>query len=327
VFILALLAARAVRGVFLAKRARPHLFYSPGNHTVDLLPGATLLESIRAAGIPHASICGGRGRCSTCRVRVGEGAEHLPPPDEAEKKVLARVTESPSVRLACQIRPVTNIHVDALVLGHAAPSEAMPKSEYQQGKELVVAIMFVDLRASTKLCEGRLPFDVLFVLNQFFAELAQALSETNGHYAQFNGDGLMAIYGLESGPERGAAEAVAGAQSMLKRLSKLNKKLKDELSEELKIGIGIHTGEAIVGSMGPPSSPIVSALGDNANVASRLESQTKKFGVPLVVSADTARFSKIDFSSFPNHQILVKGRETEILVYAVDTPEALVVEL
>jgi adenylate cyclase len=260
-------------------------------------------------------------------VRVGEGAEHLPPPDEAEKKVLARVTESPSVRLACQIRPVTNIHVDALVLGHAAPSEAMAKPGYQQGKELVVAIMFVDLRASTKLCEGRLPFDVVFVLNQFFAELALALSETNGHYAQFNGDGLMAIYGLESGSERGAAEAIAGAKAMLKRLSNLNEKLKGELSDELKIGIGIHTGEAIIGSMGPPASPIVSALGDNANVASRLESQTKEFGVPLVVSADTARFSKIDFSKFPKHRIKVKGRESEIMVYAVDTPEVLAVNL
>jgi len=323
VFILALLAARAVRGIFLAKRARPRLFYSPGNHTVDLLPGATLLESIRAAGIPHASICGGRGRCSTCRVRISEGAENLPPPDEAETKVLARVTDSPSVRLACQIRPITDIRVDALVLGHTAPSEALEKPGFRQGKELEVAIMFVDLRASTKLCEGRLPFDVVFVLNQFFAELALALSETNGHYAQFNGDGLMAIYGLESGTERGAAEAIAGAKAMLGRLSKLNEKLKDELSDELKIGIGIHTGEAIVGSMGPPASPIVSALGDNANVASRLESQTKEFGVPLVVSADTARFSKIDFSIFPKHQIQVKGREREIIVYAVDTPDKL----
>lgn len=326
VFTLALLGVRAARGFFLAKRARPSLTYSPGNHTVDLLPGATLLESIRAAGIPHASICGGRGRCSTCRVRVREGAEDLPPPDESEKKVLARVTESPSVRLACQIRPVKNIQVDALVLDHATPSKALIKPGYQQGKELVVAIMFVDLRASTKLCEGRLPFDVVFVLNQFFAELALALNETNGHYAQFNGDGLMAIYGLESGTEKGAAEAIAGAQAMLKRLSNLNEKLKGELSDELRIGIGIHTGEAIVGLMGPPASPIVSALGDNANVASRLESQTKEFGVPLIVSADTARFSKVDFSKFPKHQILVKGRESEIQVFAVDKPETLAVE-
>ena len=323
IFMALLVAARAAVYFSPSRNAKPRLTYSPGSATVDLLPGATLLESIRAAGISHASICGGRGRCSTCRVRIGKGADDLPPPDEAEKKVLARVTESPSVRLACQIRPTSSLEVVALVPDHAGPSEAVAKPGYQQGKELVVAILFVDLRGSTKLCEGRLPFDVVFVLNQFFAELAQALSETNGHYAQFNGDGLMAIYGLESGTEKGAAEAVAGAQAMFRRLAKLNEKLGDELSEELKVGIGIHTGEAIVGSMGPPASPIVSALGDNANVAARLESQTKEFGVPLVVSADTARHSGIDFSKFPKHKIQVKGRTSEITVYAVDAPEAL----
>jgi adenylate cyclase len=326
-FILLLLAARAVYWFFSAKSSRPRLNYSPGNRTVDLLPNATLLESIRAAGISHASICGGRGRCSTCRVRIGDGAEDLSPPDEEEKKVLARVSDSPSVRLACQIRPKANIQITALVPHDANPSEAFAKPGYQQGKELVVAILFVDLRGSTKLHEGRLPFDVVFLLNQFFAELAQALSETNGHYAQFNGDGLMAIYGLDSGAEKGAAEAVAGALAMLRRLTKLNEKLGEQLSEELKIGIGIHTGKAIVGSMGPPASPIISALGDNANVAARLESQTKEFGVPLVVSADTARHSGIDFSKFPKHRIQVKGREGMITVYAVDKPEKLSVEL
>jgi adenylate cyclase len=114
---------------------------------------------------------------------------------------------------------------------------------------------------------------------------------------------------------------------MLRRLTKLNEKLGEQLSEELKIGIGIHTGEAIVGSMGPPASPIISALGDNANVAARLESQTKEFGVPLVVSADTAQHSGIDFSKFPKHRIQVKGREGMITVYAVDKPEKLSVEL
>jgi adenylate cyclase len=109
----------------------------------------------------------------------------------------------------------------------------------------------------------------------------------------------------------------------LRRLDNLNEKLKHELTEELKIGVGIHTGEAIVGSMGPPASPIVSALGDNVNVAARLEAQTKEFGVPLVVSAETAELSKIDFSKFPKHHIQVKGRERKIMIYAVDAPEAL----
>ena len=323
VLVLALLAARAVKGFLSKKTAKARLTYSPGDRRIELHPGATLLESIRAAGIPHASICGGRGRCSTCRVRIGQGLDDLPPPAPAEQKVLARVAASPSVRLACQIRPRTSLDVVALVPGHADADAVYAEHGYQQGQELKVAMLFADLRGSTKLCEDRLPFDVVFVLNQFFAELAQALKETNGHYAQFNGDGLMAIYGLESGAEQGAAEAIRGARAMLARLAKLNEKLTGELSEDLQIGIGIHAGEAIVGSMGPPASPIISALGDNVNVAARLEAQTKEFGVPLVVSVETAELSGIDFSGFRQRRVSVKGREQMIAVYAVDAPQIL----
>ncbi len=321
--VLALLVARAIKGFVSKKAAKARLTYSPGDRKIELHPGATLLESIRAAGIPHASICGGRGRCSTCRVRIGRGLEELPLPAPAEQKVLARVAASPSVRLACQIRPRTNLDVVALVPGHADADAVYAEHGYRQGQELKVAMLFADLRGSTKLCEDRLPFDVVFVLNQFFAELAQALKETDGHYAQFNGDGLMAIYGLESGAEQGAADAIRGARAMLARLAKLNEKLEGELREELQIGIGIHTGEAIVGSMGPPASPIISALGDNVNVAARLEAQTKEFGVPLVVSAETAELSGIDFSGFLRRQVSVKGREQMIAVYAVDAPQIL----
>ena len=322
---LVLLVARGVKGFLTKKTAKARLTYSPGDRKIELHPGATLLESIRAAGIPHASICGGRGRCSTCRVRVGRGLSDLPPPEPSELKVLARVAASPSVRLACQVRPRSSLDVVALVPGHVDAEAAYTDHGHQQGQELKVAMLFADLRSSTKLCEDRLPFDVVFVLNQFFAELAQALKDTNGHYAQFNGDGLMAIYGLESGADTGATEAIAGAVAMLGRLDRLNEKLKGELSEDLKIGIGIHTGEAIVGSMGPPASPIISALGDNVNVAARLEAQTKEFGVPLVVSVETAELSSIDFSKFRRRRVRVKGRERMIAVYAVDAPETLIV--
>ncbi|MDA7949186.1 MAG: 2Fe-2S iron-sulfur cluster-binding protein [Hyphomicrobiaceae bacterium] len=320
---LLLLAARAIKGFLSKKTSKARLTYSPGDRKIDLHPGATLLESIRAAGIPHASICGGRGRCSTCRIRIGRGLDDLPPPEPAEQKVLTRVAASPSVRLACQIRPHTSMDVVALVPGHADADAVYADHGYQQGQERKIAVLFADLRGSTKLCEDRLPFDVVFVLNQFFAELAQALKETNGHYAQFNGDGLMAIYGLESGAEKGAAEAVHGARAMLARLEKLNEKLRGELSEDLQIGIGIHTGEAIVGSMGPPASPNISALGDNVNVAARLEAQTKEFGVPLVVSVETAELSGIDFSGFRRRRVRVRGREQTITVYAVDAPQIL----
>lgn len=325
VAMIGIVTVRAGMHLMATRSNRLRLTYAPGDRTVTLLPNATLLESIRAAGIPHASICGGRGRCSTCRVHVVDGLDHLPEPNEAEREVLDRVTASASVRLACQIRPRKSVNVIALVPHDAKPEAAHAKPGYQQGREMKIAVLFADLRDSTKLCEERLPFDVVFVLNQLFTELSKALAETNGHYAQFAGDGLMAIYGLDSDPNTGASEAIAGAVTMLRRLETLNERLKHELEHGLRIGVGIHTGEAIVGSMGPPAAPIISALGDNVNVAARLESQTKEFGVPLVVSAETAKLSGIDFSAFERRHVRVKGRTRPIAVYAVEKPETLAI--
>ncbi len=312
------LVGRHLRGTFQSFQNKPKLYYSPDRRVVPLQRGATLLETIRNAGIAHASVCGGRGRCSTCRVHILKGADQLPLPENEEKDVLARVTSSPSIRLACQIRPEKDIEVAALVPMDIRPNETLRHQGYRQGSELDVAFLFVDLRGSTKLSEERLPFDVVFILNQFFAELSLALKETNGHYAQFNGDGLLAIYGLESGAQKGCQEAIEGAKAMFRRIGELNERIRAELGHDLEIGIGIHAGEAIVGSMGPPQSPIVSALGDNVNIAARLEAQTKELGAPLVVSARTARQAGINLSEFKLHTIQVKGRDRPLDVYAVD---------
>lgn len=298
-------------------KRKPMFTYAPGDRQLELVPGATLLESIRAAGIAHASICGGRGRCSTCRVRVIKGLDSLPDASEAEVKALSRHTTSKSVRLACQIRPKANIDVMALVPANVTPVQLVKKVAHMPGEELTVAFLFVDLRGSTKLCEDRLPFDVVFILNQFFAELSLALSETDGHYAQFNGDGLMAIYGLKSDPQLAAVASLQGAKAMLDRIEKLNTRLGDELNEPLRIGVGIHMGDAIVGSMGPPATPIISALGDTVNVAARLESLTKELGVPLVISKETATYAGYTIEGAVSHTVPVKGRDGEMDILAI----------
>ena len=121
-----------------------------------------------------------------------------------------------------------------------------------EGSERLITAVFVDLRASTTLGETRMPYDVLFILNRFFAEMTKALAKTNGHYSQFTGDGLMAIYGLDAGdPALGPVQALRGAREMLARLDQLNVQMQAELRQPLRMGIGIHYGEAIVGSMGP----------------------------------------------------------------------------
>ena len=165
-----------------------------------------------------------------------------------------------------------------------------------------------------------MPYDVVFILNQFFSEMWAALEETGGHYAQFSGDGLMALYGLESDIVTGSRQALRGAVAMTHRLSRLNARLEDELNEPLRIGIGIHCGDAIVGTMGPPKSPNLSAVGDNVNVAARLESETKPLGCTLVVSTALTRAAGVDLSAHPLHEAELRGRGGSVPVYAIDDP-------
>ncbi len=114
--------------------------------------------------------------------------------------------------------------------------------------------------------------------------MTNALVATRGHYSQFTGDGLMALYGLYADPAGGAADAVRGAREMLSRLHQLNFQLRADLREPLRIGIGIHHSEAIVGAMGPPHSQIITAIGDTVNTCARLESLTKEYDCAVVIS-------------------------------------------
>ncbi len=315
---LAVLAARQVRVMAGRRRGQFTLRHASGR-SVQGRMGQTVLEAIRAARIPHASVCGGRARCTTCRVRVGQGLQALPPPSRGESAALTRIGAPPNVRLACQVRPRADLDVTPVL----PPDAGVRHPGGVQGREQRVAAMFVDLRGSTELGERRLPYDVVFVLNRFFEEMSAALAETGGHYAQFAGDGLLALYGLTGGYARGCRDALAGTVAMSRRLALLNERLSGELEEPLRIGIGLHGGEAIVGTMGPPASPNFSAVGDNINVAARLEQHSKQLGCTLVVSAVVAERAGVDLSAFPMHSLPVRGREQLVRVHAVEDPTLL----
>jgi adenylate cyclase len=309
-------ARRAVR-----TRGATYTIRHASGRLVSAPIGYSVLEALRDAGIPHASVCGGRARCTTCRVRVGQGAKHLPPVEPVEAAALARIGADADVRLACQLRPTKSLHITPLLPPHVAPADIggyrMP------GRERAVAVMFVDLRESSRLGEQRMPYDVFFILNRFFAEMAEALRETGGYYSTFNGDGLMALYGTESGIARGCRDALRGAAAIEARLARINAALADDLRKPLRAGIGIHAGDAIVGRMGPPATPILSALGDTVNVAARLEAETKRRGCKVVVSAACARAAGVDLSGFPQHTVTVRGRADPVTYYAIADSAAL----
>jgi adenylate cyclase len=311
-------AARGVRELYYRRRKPPVLTHASGL-SMPILPGATVLETLRANGIPHASVCGGRARCTTCRVLVTKGLEQLPEPSGLEAKALARIGATPGMRLACQIRPTADTAVLPLMPADAGAADGSIRGGLE-GRERQITILFTDLRASTTLAEGKLPYDVLFILNQFFYEMTQALVASNGHYSQFTGDGLMALYGLHTAdPKSGPAEAVRGAQQMLERLDQLNYRLRGDLREPLRIGIGIHFSEAIVGAMGPPRSQVITAIGDAVNTCARLESLTKEYGCSVVISRQAAETAGLRLDGKELHEAPVKGRREPVQFYALKT--------
>jgi adenylate cyclase len=310
--------ARALRGWLYRRREPPILTHANGRR-MTILPGATVLETLRDNGVPHAAVCGGRARCTTCRVMVTHGLDPLPEPGPEEAAALARIKASTGTRLACQIRPAESIAIMPLFAADAAAADGTVRGGLE-GSERLITVVFVDLRGSTSIGEAKLPYDVLYLLNQFFHEMTRALTATRGHYSQFTGDGLMALYGLyESDPAHGAADTLRGAHAMLSGLERLNRQLRNEMSQPLKIGIGIHHAEAIVGAMGPPKSQIITAIGDTVNTCARLESLTKEFNVPVVVSRQAADAARLDTVGRTLHEVPVKGRVAKVEFYALET--------
>jgi adenylate cyclase len=311
-------AARGVRR-WHYRRRRPPMLSHPRGRIVPILPGATVLETLRENGIPHASVCGGRARCTTCRILVTKGLEQLPAPSGLEAKALARIGATANTRLACQIFPSSDISIVPLLAADATAADGTVRGGFE-GSERLITIVFVDMRGSTKLGEAKLPYDVLFILNQFFQEMTKALIATNGHYSQFTGDGLMALYGLHvKDPAIGAVDAVRGAREMLTRLDQLNRQISHDLPEPLRIGIGIHYSEAIVGAMGPPRSQIITAIGDTVNTCARLESLTKEYDALVVISRRAAEAAGLDLKNRELHQVAVKGRMEPVQFYALKT--------
>jgi adenylate cyclase len=284
---------------------------------IEAPKGMSVLEVSRMARRAHMSVCGGRARCTTCRVQIAKATGELPEANELEAAALRRIGAPGNVRLACQLRPQVDLTVQPLLHPGIVAEAYTAEGRQEFGEEREVTILFVDIRGSTSLAETRLPYDVVFLLNSLFVALAEAIEKSGGYYSNFTGDGLMALFGLDGTRAEGARAALRCALAMFQSVDSLNERLARELEAPLAIGIGIHTGQAIVGQMGPPKTPIVSAIGDSVNTAARLERTTKELGVPLIVSAETLRAAGVNKSAILT-QVSLRGRAATMPVSALD---------
>lgn len=286
-----------------------------GHGVRKLAPGPTVLEMFRRFGIPHAALCGGRARCATCRVLVLDGADHLPTPGPNEARLLRRISAPPRVRLACQIRPRDDLQVQILLaskLGAAARAVELDGSIGKRG----LTVMVADLRAFSPLSERQLPHELIGLLNRFFDEMAQAILAHGGRIDALYGDGFMAVFGLDVSPGRAGLAAIAAAGDIIRAVEALNREFAAALPLPLRIGIGIHTGQAVVGTVENDTLGRHDiTVGETVSIASQLEAATRRVLADIVVSETTITATGRSFPDAMPLKVMIKGRDTPLAAY------------
>ena len=315
-------AARGVRALNERRRGMITLSYGNGR-TIRVPKGLSVLEASLRYQVPHASVCGGRARCSTCRIRVIGDCTSLPVPSNREAFVLNRVGtgSDPAIRLACQLRPETDISFFQIFLPQTAA--AGPAGPSHIGEERYLVSMFVDMRGSTRLAENRLPFDTVFVVNRFLGAVSQAVIECGGQPNQFLGDGQLALFGLATNRQTACRQALKAAAMIAANVEELNRFLKHDLREPIRFGIGIHGGEVIVGDIGYRDHMVFTALGDAVNVAARLQDMTKSLGCEVILSDEVLATAELPADTLPQQDVEIRGRKEPMSVRIVASSNVL----
>jgi adenylate cyclase len=318
------LLARGVRALNERRVGMISLSYGNGR-TVRVPKGLSVLEASLRNNVPHASVCGGRARCSTCRIRVIGDCSSLPEPSQREAFVLDRVGagSDPAIRLACQLRPETDLSFFQIFLPQVTAATLRTSIPARIGEERYLVSMFVDMRGSTKLAEHRLPFDTVFIVNRFLGAVSQAVIECGGQPNQFVGDGQLALFGLATNPQTACRQALRAAAMIAANVEELNQFLDHDLREPIRFGIGIHGGEVIIGDIGYRDHMVFTALGDAVNVAARLQDMTKNLACEAVLSEEVRVTAGVPADGLPEQEVAIRGRAEPMIVRTVADASAL----
>jgi adenylate cyclase len=277
------LLAKGARAINERRRGMVSLSYGNGR-TVRVPKGLSVLEGEPA-----------QQRAACQRVRRPRALLDLPHPHHRRLQRVARALAARGVRarpgrhvgsvdrLACQLRPATDLSFFQLFLPHTA-ADGHGSNPTRIGQERYLVNMFVDMRGSTKLAEKRLPFDTVFIVNRFLGAVSQAVLASGGMPNQFVGDGMLALFGLATSRQEACRQALRAAAMIAANVDELNKFLEHDLREPIRFGIGINGGEVIVGDIGYRDHMVFTALGDAVNVAARLQDMTKSLSCEVVVS-------------------------------------------
>lgn len=291
----------------------------PDNQTLELHEGESVLEAARREHIPLAHACGGKAKCSTCRIWILEGAESCPERDEAEQTLSDRVGLGDNVRLACQLRPTGDVTFRRLILDDTdlkIANQLQRTKATRSGELRPVVLFFSDVAGFTSFSENLTPYDVMYLLNRYFAQVGEVIEKNDGYIDKFVGDGLMAIFGVE-GQEDAPIRAVNAALETLAVVDRMKPFFATMYEIDFDIRIGVHLGDAVIGSVGSPGHERLTAIGDAVNVASRVEAANKEAGTRMLISE--ALYEKVrdqvEMTDFV--RVRLRGTSERITLYEI----------
>jgi class 3 adenylate cyclase/nitrite reductase/ring-hydroxylating ferredoxin subunit len=291
----------------------------PDGKTIILEPSETILEADLKADIPHAHACGGRAKCSTCRIIVLKGLENCSARTELEQVIASRLGFSVEVRLACQTKPQGDVAFRRLVLNETdldVASQLLKKRTGPVGESKPIAVLFSDIRGFTTLAQTLSPYDVMFALNRHFRELGEIIESNGGYIDNFIGDALMALFGVD-GDKTAPFRSVKAAVEMLQANDRMSPYMEATYGHAFPIGIGVHYGEAVIGTLGSSSKERLTAIGDTVNVASRIEAANKEAGTRLLISSELYELVKDDVIMDDFIRVKLRGTQERVSLYEI----------
>jgi adenylate cyclase len=262
-----------------------------GEKIIEINEDQTILEASLKAGIPHYHECGGKAKCSTCRVLVLTGNENLSLPNEKELRLKKILGFSDNIRLACQtkvtgnnvtVRRIIRDRTDVSIYSHLYKKD---ETFQEVGEEMELALFFIDTRNFTPFMEKHLSFDVIHIIRRLFQIFKNAIETHNGKIIETAGDGLYAVFGFEDTLVNAVNLAVEAGNQILNDLKIFNDTYAENyFGHRFEVGIGLHAGKVIAGNIGLGISNNLTVMGLPVNVAARLQEATKEVNNCFLVS-------------------------------------------
>lgn len=252
---------------------------------VEAPRGQSILDVSLHNRIPHARACNGKAQCTTCRVAILDGSEHLSGRSEGESVIAKEEGWPDNIRLACQARIRGDVALRRLVVDADEPRDpGAGAAQTLPAVERSVVALFCGIRSFRSLALGSYPHDVVHIVTRYLRQIGEPITSNRGTVERSAGERVVALFGTDGGsPLEAATDALRASLRIAARIKHFNQSLVRTFGHELEIGLGLHYGSVVMGQIHPGKAHLT-ALGDVDEIAMRVERAAHAAGVLIGAS-------------------------------------------